>query len=215
MKKLLSLVMVLGLVTSAFIAPASAAKKKKKKKTKPVATTLFFHGNAPVGEPDGVDGAVNGSGYGTMDKEEPSGGAPKSMSLVSYVAGPNTTCAGSFLAPVWIGEVSGQIVGDVKVTFDAISTPTAKADVMLFPDQVGFACELTPVAQVRVDLPPGPGTVEAVIEKVKIPVTSALMVQITPVIATPFYSRVLYDSASYASKVEFGCLPARGAASCI
>ncbi len=207
MKKLMLLGVVAGLIASSLAVPASAGKAK------PVSTTLYFHGNSPIGEPDGLDGALNGV-YASMDTSEPSDAQPKSMSVVSYVAGPNTTCAGSFLAPVWVGKVAGKIVGDVKVTFDAISTPTGKVDVQLYPDQVAFACDMESPAQVRVDLPPGPGKVEAVIKKVNLPVTGALMVQITPVIDGPFYSRVLYDSTSFASKIEFKCVPAKGQNTC-
>lgn len=207
MKKLMLLGVVAGLVASSLAAPASAGKAK------PVRTTLYFHGNSPVGEPDGLDGALNGV-YASMDTSEPSDAQPKSMSVVSYVAGPNTTCAGSFLSPVWVGKMSGKIVGDVKVTFDAISSPTGKVDVQLYPDQTALACDLESPAQVRVDLPAGPGKVEAVIKKVNLPVAGALMVQITPVIAGAFYGRVLYDSTSSPSNIEFKCLPAKGQKTC-
>lgn len=212
MKRFLTLLLVVGLVASALALPAAA------KKAKPVKTTLYFHGHSPVGEPDGLDGAlagaVTGTGYATMDTTEPSGPAPKSMTVVSYVGGPNTTCAGSFLSPVWIGKMSGTVVGNVKVTFDAISTPTGKVDVQLYPDLGSFGCDLTAPAQVRVDLPSGPGQVEAVIKGVKLPVVGSLMVQITPVISSPFLSRVLYDSPEFPSKIEFSCIPAAAAKSC-
>jgi hypothetical protein len=214
MKRFLTVLLVLGLVASALVAPASAGKRK----AKPIATTFYFHGQSPVGEPDGLDGAlagaVTGTGYAKMDATEPTGAPPKSMTIVSYVGGPNTTCGGSYLSPAWIGDMVGTVVGDVKVTFDAISTPTGQVDVQLYPDQTAFACEISPAAEVRVDLPAGPGQVEAVIEDVKVPVLASLMVQITPVTDTPYYSRVLYDSPDYPSKVEFGCIPAAGAKSC-
>ena len=213
MKRFLTILLVLGLVASVFAVPAGA-----KKKAKPVATTLFFHGHSPVGEPDGLDGAlagaVTGTGYATMDTAEPSGPAPKSMTVVSYVGGPNTSCGGSFLSPVWVGKMAGTVVGDVKVTFDAISTPGGKVDVQLYPDLQAFACDLTPAAQVRVDLPAGSGRVEAIIEDVKVPVIGSLMVQVTPVIDSAFMSRVLYDSPEYPSKVELSCIPSAGAKTC-
>lgn len=213
MKRFLTMLLVLGLVASALTAPAVA-----KKKAKPVPTTFYFHGHSPVGEPDGLDGAlagaVTGTGYATMDTTEPSGPYPKSMTIVSYVGGPNATCGGSFLSPVWIGKMAGTVVGDVTVTFDAISSPGGKADVQLYPDLTAFACDLTPPAQVRVDLPAGPGQVEAVIEDVKLPVLGSLMVQITPVISSPYISRVLYDSPAYPSKIEFGCIPSGRAKTC-
>lgn len=215
MKRFLTILLVVGLVASAFVAPATAAKKKK---AKPVATALYFHGHTAIGEADALDGALGGAatgtGYPKMDTTEPTGQPPKSMVVVSYVGGPNTTCAGSPLAPAWIGDMTGTLVGDVKVTFDAISTPSGQVDVQLFPDQTAFACDLTSLAQVRVDLPPGAGQVEAIIEDVKLPVLAALMVQITPVTATPYVSRVLYDSPDYPSKIEFGCIPSAGAKTC-
>ena len=214
MKKLLLVALACMMVVPFAVAPAAA-----KKKAKPIATTFYFHGHSPVGEPDGLDGAtgraLTGTGYATMDTTEPSGPAPKSMTVVSYVGGPNTTCGGSFLSPVWVGKVAGTVVGDVKVTFDAISTPGGKVDVQLYPDLTAFGCDLTPAAQVRVDLPAGPGQVEAVIKGVKVPVLGSLMVQITPVTSSPYMSRVLYDSPDYPSKVEFSCVPSAGAKACV
>lgn len=216
MRKPLALALTAGLVATSLAAPALAAKKPKA-----VPTTLYLHGNEVIGEVENF--AITSSGtYFDMNSEEPTAAEPKSKQLTNYVGGPNTQCAGNDLFPVWVGDLSGTITGDITVTFHTISTP-GSVDVRVWPDvasqlctneTLGAADYPEPAGEVRVDLPPGPGTVEAVIEGAKIKAGSLLMLQLTPVIETPFFGRVLYDSTSYVSKIEFNCIPAKGATSC-
>lgn len=220
MKKVLATALILGLVATALAAPAFAGKKKK---AKPVATTLYFHGTAPAGEveiPDIVSGL-----YRTMDTTEPTDPAPKSVALVAAGAGgngtPNTQCSGSPLFPVWVGHVDGKIVGDIKVSLSAVSAP-ASVDVRVWGSVPGpTACTsqgvegyVPPDAEVRVDLPAGPGEIEAVLKGVNFPAASRLMIQITPVLDGPTAARVLYDSSSFVSQMEFSCIPIKGAKTC-
>lgn len=214
MKRLVVLTAVAALLSASLAAPAEA-KKKKPKAPAPVTTTFFFHGNSQIGEPDGLNGATGMAPFPVMDTTEPSGGTPRSMVVTSYVGGPNTACAGSFLSPVWIGDVTGHVVGEAKVVFDAISSPAASVDVQLFADTVEFNCDsATPVASVRVPLPTGPGQVEAAFESLDFSTIGKLMLQITPVLDTPYYARVLYDSADYPGSFEFSCVPPEGQTNC-
>lgn len=225
MKKILTLVMVLGLVAGAVAGPATAGKKKKKK-AKPVATTLYLHGATVVGENDSFFNVAEG--YLPMDPAKPSG-ETKSRQITNYVVGPNTVCAGNNLFPVWSGEVSGQIKGDVKLTFSTLGTP-GKAVVRIWPDvgsslcnspSTGAADYPDPAGEIVVDLPPGEGTVEAVMKKVNFKALGTVIVQISPEVAAdipdpggavlhPFFSRVLYDSDDFASALEFKCIPSKG-----
>lgn len=215
MRKPVALALTAGLIATSLAAPAFA------KKAKAVPTTLYLHGNEVIGEVENF--AVTSSGtYFDMNSEEPTGAEPKSKQLTNYVGGPNTQCAGNDLFPVWVGDLTGTVTGDIKVTFHTISSP-GSVDVRIWPDVASQLCTNEtlgafdypePAAEVRVDLPPGPGTVEAVIEGAKFKAGSLLMLQLTPVVESPFFGRVLYDSTSYVSKIEFNCIPAKGATSC-
>lgn len=219
MKKLWASALVLGLIASALAAPALAGRKK----AKPVATTLYFHGGQPVGEveiPDIISGI-----YRTMDTTEPTDPAPKSVALVAAGAAgngtPNTQCAGSPLFPVWVGQVDGKIVGDIKITLSAVGAP-GPVDVRVWGVVPGpTACTsqgvegyVEPNAEVRVDLPAGAGEIEAVLKDVNFPSMERMMVQFTPVLDGPTASRVLYDSSSFVSQMEFKCIPKKGAKAC-
>jgi hypothetical protein len=215
MRKTLLIAVATGLLAASLAGPALAGKKAK-----PVATTLYFHGTETVGELESYPFIA--AGYFAMDSTEPTGAQPKSKQLTNYVGGPNTECAGNEFFPVWIGDVSGTVKGDVKVTFNTIAVGGA-VDVRIWPDVAGQLCTNEtlgvfdypePAGEVRVSLPPGAGTVEAVIEGVKFKATSLLMVQLTPVITPPFFGRVLYDSPTAASKIEFSCTPAKGQKAC-
>jgi hypothetical protein len=223
-KKAILIALVLGLVAGTLSAPAVAGKKKKKK-VKPVATTLFFHGDSQVGEEDSFPN-VNDA-YLKMDATEPASSDMKSKQIFNGVGTPNHMCAGNTFFPVWIGEISGTVVGDMKVRFHTVGTP-GQVLVRLWPDQFSQACTsaasgttdyVEPVAEVVVDLPPGQGEVEAVLEKLNFKASMGLMVQISPAftpvaadrgVMAPFFSRVLYDSTDYPSAIEFNCVPAKG-----
>lgn len=215
MRKPLAIAILAGLVAASLAAPAFAAKRK------PVTTTLYLHGSQVVGESESF--SIVAPGYLPMDSSEPSGAEPKSKQLTNYVGGPNTECAGNELFPVWVGDLTGTVKGDVTVTFHTISTPAAAVDVRIWPDVNSQLCTQEtlgamdypePAGEVRVNLPPGPGVTEAVIEGVNFKAGSVLMLQLTPVVEGPFFGRVLYDSTDFVSMIEFRCTPAGRAKSC-
>lgn len=215
MKKAFVTALALGLIVAAFGGFSAHAKKAK-----PQAVTLYFHGTQYVGEteiPDGVSGI-----YRTMDATEPTDPAPKSVNLLAAGSGgagtPNSQCAGNPLFPVWVGDVNGTVVGDLKVSLDSVSLPATKVDVRVWGFVPGIgACDsqgvegyVEPFAETRVDVPPGPGTIEAVLKNKKFKTLGKLMVQITPVLDGATATRVLYDSTTTVSQIEFKCAPATG-----
>ncbi len=215
MKKTIAVLALAAFVAGAFaVTPAEAGKK-------PVKMTMYFHGGTPLGEPEIVDG-ISGL-YRPMDTTKPTDPAPKSVALVAAGAAgsgtPNPTCAGNPLFPVWVGDVTGKIVGDVKVALDAAaSLPLTKVDVRLWGivpgigacDSQGTEAYVDPAAEVRVDVPPGAGTIEAVFKKVNFPAEGKLMIQFTPILEGVTHTRVLYDSTTTLSQIQFTCVPARG-----
>lgn len=219
MKKLWASALIVALIATAGAAPASAGKKK----SKPVATTLYFHGSQPVGEVE-IPDVLNGL-YRTMDTSEPTDLVPKSVALVAAgVAGagtPNPACAGSPLFPVWVGRVDGRVVGDIKITLSAVGAP-GPVDVRVWGvipgpaacDSQGVEGYVDPAAEERVDLPAGAGEIEAVLEDVNFKAYQQLMVQFTPVLEGATAARVLYDSSSFVSQIEFTCIPKKGAKTC-
>jgi hypothetical protein len=137
------------------------------------------------------------------------------MQVINYVGGPNTACAGNSLFPVFLGSLSGRVTGDVKVSFDAISTAGA-VDIRVWPDVSAQACApsyIEPSRSKVVALPTGEGRIEAVLSGADFAAGQRLMIQITPVTATPFLGRIFYGTAD--AKVEFDCIPNRGEADCV
>jgi hypothetical protein len=74
---------------------------------------------------------------------------------------------------------------------------------------------------VTLELPPGTGSVEAVLEDVDFTSVGSLMLQLSPAVQvplpspvnpvlSPFISRVLYDTPDFASSIEFSCIPTSG-----
>lgn len=227
MRKILIAALAASLVGGALIAPATA-----KKRPKPQPVTFFFHGPFVAGEIDYAETTANElqslpDGFQVMDTSEPSQSAPASMGLTNYVRGPNTTCNGNALFPTWQGQVTGKISGDMKVFVNAIAGPATAVSVDLFADTTG-GCEsvtgstgyLDPVATTEVTLPAGPGETEVVFKGVNFKTASHIVVMITPVSLPPVadqpindpasQGRVLYDSADYASRIEFMCTPTSG-----
>lgn len=213
MKRSVILALTLGLFVGS-VATADAAKRKKK----PVPVQFFFHGTEAVGEIDMVNN-LSAFSYNKMDTTEPAADpAPKSMSWVDYVVGPNSNCAGNYLYPVWTGALTGRVVGDIKVVFHTVSAPRT-VDVRVWPDIMSQACEgnglaegtyPVPAAEKSVTLPAGPGMVEVVLEDVNFEAAGSIMIQITPPAGEPLPGRVLYDSADYASSMQFSCIPTQG-----
>ena len=206
MKRILAFVAVVGLIFGA-VSVAEAGKKKPK----PVKSTLYLHGNETVGEVDTVNGFA--AYYLKMDTTKPGGDPPKSKQLSWWKGPPFNDCAGSYLAPVWQGEVAGRVVGDVKVTLFAAGAPT-DVFVQLWPDVMTQTCgsndlgegEYPQPVEASTTLAPGENTF--VIEDVNIKTRGFLTLQVTG--GGPTAGRVLYDSTDYASRVEFKCIPAKG-----
>jgi hypothetical protein len=216
MKKLAASALIGGLIVASLATDAGA----RRARPRPVKTKLFLHGTSPVDETD--YGAL-GDAYPSMDPKKPAG-EPKSKQITNYLVGPNDRCAGNNLFPVWVGDVSGTIVGKMKLTFTTVSTP-GKIDVRVWPDVASLRCDSglaetndypKPAAEVRVNLPPGGGTVRAVTKKVRFRAIQSLMVQLTPAtgpaadILDPFVARVIYDAPEFASSLQFKCIPRRG-----
>lgn len=212
MRKAALWLLALCLLTGALALPAAAAKKKKKPPApQPVPVVLYMHGTQTLGEADYVEASANGV-FMKMDTTEGSG--EKSVQFLNYVAGPNSECAGNSIFPVWIGDVAGTIVGDVKVTFGTVATP-GDVQVRLWPDQVGQACNADyPVAarDGNVAVGAGPATTEAVLSGLDFSPTIKLMLQINAVIGGTVEGRIMYDTAD--AKVEFMCIPPAGKTSC-
>ena len=187
----LSVLAVLSLAPTGTAAPKSGA------------TTLYFHGAHLAGEVDTAETFLAFS-YMGMDSEEPTSPAPKS---VTYGWG-NTDCVGNRLHPVWLGQVSGTIVGDVKVVFDSASY-SQDIDVRIWTDVNQMLCNesyFEPRLETTVTVPQGRETVTAVLKNSKLPVKHFLMVQISPTFVggdTPGFGRILYDSSAAPSRVEF------------
>jgi hypothetical protein len=227
MRKLLIGALTVGLVAGALVVPATAAKKAK-----PQPVTFYFHGPLPLGELDYVETTANTAqsipdGFQVMDTTEASDPAPDSQALLNYVRGPNTTCNGNALFPTWQGQVTGKISGDMTVYVSAIAGPATNVTVDVFADTSG-GCEsvtgstgyIDPVATTQVTLTPGPGETEVVFKSVNFKAMSHMVVMITPVSLPPVadqpvldpasQGRILYDSADYASRIEFTCTPTSG-----
>lgn len=193
--------LIAGLAAGSLAMPAHA----KKKKAKPVATTLYMEGSNTFGEQDQY-----GDGTFLKLQDEP-GTGEKSRGFYNGVASPNPNCGGSSLMPVFVGPLSGTVTGDMTVTFDAMGMG-GKAEIRVWPDMAAGFCNeayVEPDAMVVVDLPAGPGTIEATLEDVNFQAHSMLMVQVTPILgAPPYLARVFYGTED--SKIEFKCVPAKG-----
>ena len=218
MKRIFATAVVLALIVGALGAPALAGKKKKEPvppAPQPIPVTLFFHGTEAVGEADIVNNFPTGATQ-PMDTTEPSGSS-KSFPILDGIATPNESCSGSPLFPSWTAQLAGQVKGDVKVTFNTIAS-VGSVDVELFVDAGPLSCNDTyiePVGEATVDLPPGTGTVEAVISGLDIPVGGLLTVMINPRnLDAPAAGRILYDSPTDAARVELMCTPNAGATTC-
>ena len=227
MKRLVVVGLAATLVVGALGMPAQAKKKKPKPPAGPAAvpTVLYMDGTTQMGEQETANvPVVRPASY--LKLTAAAGSAEKSHGVPSYSLGPNNNCSGNYLFPVFVGPTAGTIKGDVKVTFVAESTPGGKVEVRIWPDQSGQLCNadyVEPAGKVVVDLPTSKGPVEAVIPGVDITAVGTIMIQITGVAGAvgppptptipPFYGRVYYGND--ASKVEFSCTPAAGAATCV
>ena len=214
MRKTITTILAGALVLGAFAAPMADAKKKKPKK--PVATTLYLHG---MSEADEVN-AFTGENFLNMDATKPATGNPKSMFVTNYVVGPNTACSGNQLVPTWQGKMAGVVKGDLSVKLHTVATPGAKILIELFPDgnggcnsDLGNTGYVPPVAAQTVDVPAGPGSIEAKFSGLNFKAAGNLTMMVTMapgvtgIVADPVQVRLLYDSAEYPSAVSFKCAP--------
>lgn len=206
MKKTFVALCAVALVSAALQGPVLAGKTKA-----PVKTTLYFHGQSPLGEEDAVNGLIDLNSFMVMDPKAPEGTTSKSKSL----GWSSTNCAGNRLFVTWVGAVSGRITGDMKVSFSALSVPQ-EVDIRVWPDVREQLCDAKypiPAAAATVTMPAGQGLVEAVLPDVDFTATSTLMLQISPTPVgtdTPGPGRVFYDSTADPSHVEFSCIPKAG-----
>lgn len=182
-----------------------------------MATTLFMHGHTPMGEIDGALWLADGTDEWVMkmDAVEPDG-STKSMGWRAESVMPwNDQCTGLPVGfPTWTGDLTGKIVGDMKVTVHssgAGETVTAR----IWADIQPFAhCndEYVPPAA-EVDFETASGPVEVTFEDLDLEVTSHIMVEFLG--GTGSTGRVQYDSADQNSGLEFGCLPPKGSKTCV
>jgi hypothetical protein len=164
--------------------------------------TFYMEGDNPIGEVD----QAPGGGFLQLNAEPGSG--EKSMAIPNGVVTPNQLCAGNSFFPVFVGEVAGRVVGDMHVTFPAMGTG-GRVEIRVWPDVTSQQCNAAypaPAGSVEVALPLGQGTVQATIPDLDFVADSALMVQITPVLASgPSYGRAFYGTS--ASNVTFDLIP--------
>ncbi|MGH2730965.1 MAG: hypothetical protein ACRDJI_10220 [Actinomycetota bacterium] len=203
MKRAIVVALTFGLVAGSLAMPADAAKKPKK-------TTFYLHGNQAAGESELPETWIDGIPH-VMDAQEPEGAEPKSQFVTNYGVGPNTECSGNGLYPIWKGNLAGTVVGNVKVTLHTVATPAAKLAIQLYPDASG-GCNsalgndfVPPATEAVVEVPPGPGVVEAVLPNRSFQVAGSMTLQIyiADQGTSPAQVRLFYDSASMISSVQF------------
>lgn len=220
-RKLTVTALLLALIASVIVAPANA-KKKKPPKPAPIAHTLYLEGTTERGEEEEFTVPVVRPGVWLQLTKEP-GTGEKSHGIPSYSVGPNNDCSGNRYFPVFVGSLTGRVVGEIKITFEAVSTPGGKAEVRIWRDQTEQLCNemyLEPVGKVEVELPTSRGVVEAVIPTVDFEATGNLMIQFTGIAGSPtggptvppFYARAYYGTET--STVQFSCIPISGS-SCL
>jgi hypothetical protein len=204
MRKTLILALVGALVMSMAI-PATAQRKR----AKPVKTSLYLHGEAPLGDIDGVMWFLEDR-EPQMSPEEPEGSMPKSWRLGT--TGLNTACTGLPLGfPTWVGSVTGTITGRPTLTAHFMSPP-ARVTARLWVDVPIFSCNenyIEPNSEVIVDVPAGHSEIEIEFDRLRVRARSRVMVELLAG-GTGQQGRILYDSADMASVLEFNCIPARG-----
>ncbi len=206
MKKLALLVLSGSLLLGATVGPVAA---------KAAPATLYLHGRGPATEAYINETWVD-SNYMHMDTTEPTAAGPSSMFVTNYFRGPNTDCDGNGLLPFWRGDLAGKFKGDIKVTLHTVATPAVKMTVSIYPDPTGScasdgsnpalpAAEAPqPIATDVVDVAPGQAVTEILFENVKLKAAATLGLQLSiPTLSTPGQVRILFDSADYASSIEF------------
>ena len=212
MRKLLLLGLVCALFVPSVAAPASAGRAK------PVKTTLFMHGNYPVGEGMELTGFLVDGTYPKLDTTEPSAGPPKSQ---AYFAFGNDECVGNPLFPSWEGKLAGTITGDLKLLVNTVAAPSTMI-ARVWVDAPYMACTsaaagtdafVKPNLEQEVEVPAGANELEIVFKKVKLPVVGNIVVEFHQT-SPRNMGRVVYDSPEFPSRVEFKCIPASGSKTC-
>ena len=200
MKKLFGL-LVAGVLVASIAVPAVAGKAK------PVKTTLYLHGNTPIGEAGEEASNLSDGAIMTMDTTEPSGPIPKSFGVFQPF---NESCVGNPLFASWQGMFKGTIVGPIKLTAHFVSPPT-QVRVRLWNDVAFMSCTssaagtdayVDPLFEEVIDIPAGHNAVEYLFKNKKLKVMGNLVLEISQ--ASPAsQGRVLYDSPDMASSLEF------------
>jgi hypothetical protein len=204
-----AVLLVVASLALVILQPAQAKKPGKS----PVPTTLYLHGSSLSGEADSAPGLIDLVSFMKMDATAPTGSEPRSKGYVWT----NYACAGNRLHPVWLGDMSGTIVGDITLTFTSVSVPQS-IDVRIWPDVFAQTCNADypdPVAEATIEVPAGRGVVEIVIPNKSFIAHQGLMIQLSPtniVTDAPGLGRVFYDSTDADSRIEFSCVPLKGRA---
>ncbi len=215
--KRFALVAIGVLLIAGSIAQPAMAKKKPAAKGKAVKTVLYLDGDMDIAEMDPLL-------FQKLSSTEPDGAAPKSKGILNYGAGPNERCAGNSLFPVFVGPFSGTVTGPITIILNTVSTPGASVDLRIWPDVGSQLCDsdatgamdyVEPSASVVTPLPAGPGVLEVKTSSATFEAQALLMFQVTPILVPPFVGRVLYDAGGYESRIEFMCIPPKGAKSCV
>lgn len=209
--------------TGAVTPPAGArnrgARNRGARNRAPVATTLYMHGNFPVGDYVEWVRSNNDGIPMQMNPEEPAAGPPKSMTFSPIVG--NDECTGNELFPSWESRLSGTIVGDVTMHANFLAPPSSVI-ARIWTDIPFGSCksETTgsdnfrpPLAEVEVEIPGGQNEVEIVFEDIKKKVFGNLIVELHQ-LSVHQQGRVLYDSADVPTRLEFNCVPTSGS-SCV
>jgi hypothetical protein len=204
-RKTISLALTIGLIASAAVAPSAGAKRK----AKAVKTSLYLHGEAPLGDIDGVVWLAEDR-VPQMSPEKPEGSVPKSWRLGT--TGLNTNCTGLPIGfPTWVGKVNGTIVGKPKLTAHFVAPPT-RVTARIWTDVPVFTCNeayVEPASEVVADVPAGHSEVEIVFDKLRLKAGSQVMIELLAG-GSGQQGRILYDSPDLASVLQFSCIPARG-----
>jgi hypothetical protein len=209
MRRSITVALVVGLLVGAFAIPAEA-QRKKKKQPKPVDTVLYMDGESRFGEEESF--TLVADGFLKLVPDEPGGSDSKSKQIINYGAGPNPKCAGNRLVPVFVGNLSGTVKGDITATFHTMASG-GSVELRIWPDVADQMCNDAypePAAVATVALPSGQGEVEAVFEDVNFTASRVVMLQVTPVLTPPYFGRMYYGSTAAPSKLEFKCIPASG-----
>ncbi|HVE64195.1 MAG TPA: hypothetical protein VNB94_10375 [Mycobacteriales bacterium] len=204
MKRIVILGIAAGLCATGVSAQAAP---KAPKAPKPIPMTYFMHGTQAFGE---VESNIATGTFMTLDQQAPTGSSAKSKQVANYVGGPNTNCAGNSLFPTFVGELAGDVTGDMTVTFTAWAGPATQLNLQVFQDVEAQSCnaDFPKVAgALVVDVPAGQGKVTAVIKNVKLKSKRTFMLHFAPLPTSAGQARVFYDSTTDNSSVAFSCLP--------